>query len=132
MIDATKSAEPQVADQAPTKHARWRRELILAASCLGFGLFVLPALIYLVGVPLLGAYGGGPHIGSFYGDFFRNLIGGTGRTWFIVFGTYLVITVLRLIFLPWGTKLPVGQPGAGDDAAQLSARKERREPFVAP
>jgi hypothetical protein len=132
MIDETQSTQPQVASQQPAKHSRWRRELILAASCLGFGLFVLPALIYLVGVPLLGAYGGGPHIGSFYGDFFRNLISGTGRTWFIVIGTYLLITVLRLIFLSWGAKLPVNQPGPGEDPAQPPARKERREPFVAP
>jgi hypothetical protein len=132
MIDDTKSVQPEVANREPTKHTRWRRELILAASCLGFGLFVMPALIYLVGVPLLGAYGGGPHIGSFYGDFFRNLIGGAGRTWFIVIGTYLVITVLRLIFVPWGTKLPMSQPGPGEDQAQPPARKERREPFVAP
>ena len=111
---------------------RWRRELLLAAACLAFGLLMLPALIYGVGVLILGAYGGGPHIGSFYGDFFRNLVSGTGRTWFIVLGPYLFLSALRLIFWPWGRRLPANLPGPGGNSAQLPPTKERREPFVAP
>jgi hypothetical protein len=93
---------------------------------------VLPALIYLVGVQILGAYGGGPHIGAFYGDFFRNLLAGNGRTWFVVLGPYLVITILRLIFWPWGPKLPATQTVTDAHLAEKPKTKERREPFVAP
>jgi hypothetical protein len=127
---------------------RWRKEILLAAGCLGVGLLVLPALIYAVGVPLLGSYGGGEHVGSFYGDFFRNLIGLVGRTWFIVLAPYLLLLVLRLIFWPWGKKLPVNQAGPSDrpgdrpsgqsdsNLAQpipaRTAATQRREPFIAP
>jgi hypothetical protein len=98
----------------------------------GFSLIVLPALIYLVGVQVLGAYGGGPHIGSFYGDYFRNLIDGVGRTWFVVVGPYCLLIVVRAIFWHWRTKLPVSEAGSNEYAAHSPERKERREPFVAP
>jgi len=131
MTDPNSSPTPD-ADTPPAKRSWWRKELILGAIGLGFGLAILPALIYLVGVPILGAYGGGPHIGSFYGDFFRNLIDGVGRTWFVVVGPYLLLVVLRLILLSWRPQLPLNQPGTTGNTAQSAARKERREPFVAP
>ncbi len=131
MTESNKSPAPD-ADSLPATHPRWRKELILTGVCVGFGLIVLPALIYLVGVQLLGAYGGGPHIGSFYGDFFRNLIVGNGRTWFLVVGPYLLLLLLRLIFISWRPKSRVDQPGPNGEAAHAPARKERREPFVAP
>jgi hypothetical protein len=132
MIVATKSPGAPEPEKHEAKHPRLRKELVLGAACFGFGLFVLPALIYLVGVRVLGAYGGGPHIGAFYGDFFRNLIDGAGRTWFIVVGPYFLLIVVRLIFWPWRGKLPTSQPGPSSDLAQPDTRKERREPFVAP
>jgi hypothetical protein len=111
--------------------ARWIKELRLAAICIGCGL-VLPSLIYLVGVNVLGAYGGGPHMGSFYGDFFRNLGAGVGRTWFIVLSPYLLLSAFRFIFWPWGRKLRPPVPDLGAPTARISEVKERREPFVAP
>ena len=118
--------------------SRWRKEAVLAIGCIAVGLLILPALIYLVGIQILGTYGGGPHIGSFYGDFLRNLGAGVVRTWFIVLAPYLLLSLLRLIFWPWGRKLPDNQPGPGPSAkpAQAPATspvpRERREPFVAP
>jgi hypothetical protein len=131
MIEPNKSEGPET-ETRPSKQPRWRKELTLGAVCVGFGLIVLPALIYLVGVPILGAYGGGPHIGAFYGDYFRNLIAGVGRTWFLVVGPYILLVALRLMFWRWRSKLPVNQPPSDDDVAQSPVRKERREPFVAP
>jgi len=131
MLEPKPSHAP-AADIPPPKHPRWRKELILGSACLGFGLIILPALIYLVGVPVLGAYGGGPHIGSFYGDYFRNLVDGVGRTWFVVVGPYSLLIVIRVIFWRWRTKLPVSEAGSSDAAAHSRERKERREPFVAP
>jgi hypothetical protein len=125
------SATGSELDGRATTRARWNKELRLAGICVGCGL-VLPALIYLVGANILGAYGGGPHIGSFYGDFFRNLIGGVGRTWFIVLAPYLLLSALRLIFWHWGRKLPPHVAGPSATAARAPEVKERREPFVAP
>jgi len=123
---------PTDPDDTPTASSRWRKQATLAAICLGFGVLILPALIYVVGAKILGAYGGGPGISSFYGDFFRNLISGGLRTWFIVLGPYLLLAVLRLIFWPRRNKLPVNQAGPIDAIAQPTATRERREPFVAP
>jgi hypothetical protein len=128
----------------PSAHAndtqampRWRRELLIALAGIGVGLILLPILIYVVGVPLLGAYGGGSGIGAFYGDFVRNLAAGMLRTWFIVLAPYLLLGLLRLIFWPWGKRQlavnltgPTGEPARPKAASP--ATRERREPFVAP
>jgi hypothetical protein len=126
---------PTPAKDTPTA-PRWRKELLLALACLGVGLILLPILIYVVGVPLLGTYGGGSGIGAFYGDFLRNLMAGMLRTWFIVVAPYVLLALLRLVFRPWGRKLSVDQAGATGEPARSkaasSAPRERREPFVAP
>jgi hypothetical protein len=118
---------------------RWRKETWLALGCILFGLLVLPGLIYMVGVQLLAAYSGGPHIGSFYGDYFRNLTSGTGRTWLIVLSPYLFLMVLRGIFFRWGNLLPAqtsDEAGSAMVAPPSGAQREstggRREPFIAP
>ncbi|HTE41071.1 MAG TPA: hypothetical protein VK629_09580 [Steroidobacteraceae bacterium] len=126
------------ASSTPTRRSG-RRELILAASSLAIGVLVLPGLIYGVGTALLGEYGGGPHLGSFYGDFFRNLGGGKLRAWFIVLAPYLFLWLLRIVFRP--QRLPA--PQAPDDTekkvaehtpqrsrAQPATAAKRREPFV--
>lgn len=78
---------------------RARFELVLASILLAFGLFVLPALIYAVGILLLGPYGEGAGMGRFYGDFFSDLIEPSGRAWALALGPLVLILVLRLIFL---------------------------------
>ena len=136
MTDAN-SHHDSLANSAGKPHLR--REWIMASVCLVAGLLVLPALIYLVGTQLLGVYGGGPHIGSFYGDFFRNLLSGTPRTWFIAVAPYVSIWLLRLIFWPWSRQKPADSqriapnaPAVSDQkAARVTTNKERREPFVA-
>lgn len=125
------ATDPQPAARPPLTRAR--KELVIAAVCLGLGFIVLPIGIYLVGSSVLGPYGGGPHIGSFFGDFFRNLLRGVGRTWFIVLSPYLAFWVLRLIFFRWGapsTDASGSAPKA--EVAHGSRAQERREPFVAP
>lgn len=137
MTDAKSFDDPSPATAAPK--TRLRRELILAGICLVLGLVVLPALIYLVGTQLLGVYGGGPHIGSFYGDFFRNLFSATPRTWFIVVAPYLALWLLRLIFWRWGGEktgispaIPANEAsGTTPQPARTPTNKERRDPFVA-
>jgi hypothetical protein len=103
-------------------------------------LLLLPAMIYAVGAGLLGAYGGGPHLGSFFGDFFRNLASGSLRTWFIVLSPYLFVWLLRLIFRSRRLPAPQMPDDPGPDAeksrstprvaAHPAATAKRREPFV--
>lgn len=84
---------------SPDRRDRLRFELIFASSWLAFGLFVLPALIYGVGMLLLGPYGENKGLGTFYVDFFGDLVAPTGRAWALALGPLVLITVLRLLFL---------------------------------
>lgn len=77
----------------------WRRELGFFALLLGFGLLVLPFLIYLAGVLTLGPYEGG--LLAFLGS----LMGAVGTAkpsaWLLVIGPYLMFTVIRLLTRPF-------------------------------
>jgi hypothetical protein len=108
---------------------RLRRELHWALAALGFGLIVLPAAIYIVGASLLGPYdatsGGAAHIGSFYGDVFRDLATPTLAAWSIVLGPMVMIVLLRLALLPWPASGTAPPP-----AAEPPPESGRREPFI--
>lgn len=114
----------------PTGRYSLRFEAWLAVGLIGFGLFVLPALIYATGSLLLGAYGGGEHIGSFYGDFFRDL-GTTPQTWGLVLGPYVLVQLARLIFRD--TSGEPETPAASrkqERPSSSSIPRERREPTI--
>jgi hypothetical protein len=76
----------------------WRRELRLAALMFGFGLLVMPFLIYLAGVLTLGPYEGGllAFLGALLGAFFT----ATSSAWVLVAGPYLVFTAVRYLTRP--------------------------------
>lgn len=126
---------------ADNSNARWRwgRELLIAIVAFAVGLLILPAAIYGFGVVLLGPYGGGPHLGSFLGDYFRNLGSGSLRTWFLVLAPYLFSWTMRIVFWRWS------RPKKPEDFRELPAiadvplppktsraKGDRREPFVSP
>lgn len=120
------------AADTPAKGSGLRFELLLALSLVLFGLVVLPALIYFVGVLLLGEYAGGGHLGSFYGDILRDLGQGSPQAWILVLGPLLLTQVGRLIFLRFGT-----EPATRDQEPSAPARapgkanvRERREPTL--
>jgi hypothetical protein len=129
------AAPPPAAPDQTGRRQRIRKECVLAGVCLGIGLIVLPALIYGFGSTVLGAYGGGPHIGSFFGDYFRNLASGTFRTWLLVLTPYLTVLALRFVFrrqrlpIPW---VKQADPSGIEPSAQPPASSERRDPFVSP
>jgi len=79
-------------------HPRLKRELILAGAALAFGLLVLPALVYWVGIVVLGPYPGGG-LGQFYGALLRDLGSGAGRAWVLVAGPYVSLLLLRFALL---------------------------------
>lgn len=84
---------------ATRERSRLRFELIFASLWLAVGLFVMPAVIFGVGVLLLGPYGDGKGLGTFYADFFADLAEPSGRTWTIALGPLLLVSLLRLVFL---------------------------------
>jgi hypothetical protein len=77
-----------------------RREALWLAIIGGFGLFVLPALVYLVGEQLLGEYRPDGGMGTFYGDLYGHLAGLSGLAWLLVLGPWFAILLLRLLWLP--------------------------------
>lgn len=77
----------------------WRRELGIFALLFGFGLLVMPFLIYLAGVLTLGPYEGGllTFLGSLVGDVFT----AKPSAWLLVVGPYLLFTAIRLLTRPF-------------------------------
>jgi len=72
-----------------------RREAILFLATLLFGLFLLPAAIYLVGQAVFGDYSG-TGIAEFYGRIYSGLGSGDSVIWFLVLSLYLGLQMLRL------------------------------------
>ena len=74
------------------------RELRYFGLIAGFGLLVLPFLVYLAGVLTLGPYDGGllAFLGSLYGAFFSLQPG----AWSLLLGPYLLFWILRLLTRP--------------------------------
>ena len=117
-----------------TSHHRVRFELIFGSVWLGLGLFILPALIFWVGLTLLGPYGEGQGagMGTFYGDFFGDLAEGEVRAWTLALGPLLLVSLIRVIFI--GTR-PKPEPSVEEPAAAASppprtADARRVEPRV--
>lgn len=76
----------------------WRRELGWFALFLGFGLLVMPFLIYLAGVLTLGPYEGG--LLAFLGSLMRSVSTAAPSAWLLVTGPYLLFTAVRLLTRP--------------------------------
>jgi hypothetical protein len=76
----------------------WRRELKIATLWFGFGLLVMPFLIYLAGVLTLGPYEGG--LLSFLGSLLVAFFTATPTAWLLVAGPYLLFTAIRILTRP--------------------------------
>jgi hypothetical protein len=119
-----------------SRHHRMRFELIFASVWLGIGFFLLPALVFWVGVTLLGPYGEGQGagMGTFYGDFYGDLASGEMRAWSLALGPLVLITALRAVFV--GTRRkpeaaePLEEPPAGETATARAAESRRLEPRI--
>jgi hypothetical protein len=91
-----------------------RREAFVLAGFGGFGLLILPALVYLVGQQLLGDYRPGATVGTFYADLYSQLGAFSPWAWALVLGPWLAIQLLRLLWLP----LRRATPRAPHESAQ--------------
>lgn len=99
-------------------------ELALASGLLAFGLFVLPAIVFVVGVALLGPYGENQSMGAFYANYFRDLAEPAGRTWIIALGPLLLVSVVRLLWLRRGA---TAEEPTQDDAMHQTRPPKTRE-----
>lgn len=115
-------------------NARLRFELIFASVWLAVGLFLVPALIFWVGIVMLGPYGEstGGGLGDFYADFFGDLASGVGRTWLLALGPLILVTLVRLVFIGVGPKAePTGdEPPPAVRTAPVPSDHRRLEPKI--
>jgi hypothetical protein len=95
MTDA-ETPVPGTAD--PERRARLRRELLIFAIVGGFGLVVLPFLVYFAGAATLGPYEGG--LGTFLVKLYGDLIRLTPAALGLTFGPYALIQGARLLTRP--------------------------------
>jgi hypothetical protein len=90
---------PPAPDAAKTPgRARLPAELRLLAFAGGFGIAVLPLLVYVAGAATLGPYEGGlwTFLGKLYGDFLRL----SPAAWGLLLGPYVMFQALRLLTRP--------------------------------
>lgn len=84
---------------------RARRELVIFALELLFGLLAMPFLIWFGGSRVLGPYihGSNAHAGPFAlaGDFLLGLVHGSTVFWFVALGPALLLSLVRLFVLLW-------------------------------
>jgi hypothetical protein len=76
------------------KAPRTIRELLLALALLAFGLICLPALIFLVGQQIVGAYENG--LLGLYEAIADSLVAGNGFAWILIFSPYLCVQLVRI------------------------------------
>ena len=84
---------------------RLQRELRYLGLIAGFGLVLLPFLIYLAGVLTLGPYDGG--LGAFLRSLYGSLVRLESAAWLLLLaGPYALFWVLRLLTRPLRRRQP--------------------------
>lgn len=114
----TRTTDPEPSNR------RLQFELLFASVWLAVGLFLVPALIFWVGITLLGPYGEAPGggLGTFYANFFGDLATGEVRAWFIAFGPLILVSFVRAVFIG------VDSLATNDDEARHEKRKATPAP----
>ena len=89
---------PEPDSEHAQRRAQLRRELVLFGIIGGFGILVLPFLVYLAGAATLGPYEGGllTFLGKLYGDFLRLRLPALG----LLLGPYVLFQGARILTRP--------------------------------
>jgi hypothetical protein len=82
----------------------WKRELTIAAAALGFGLFVLPVLIYFVGQQLIGEYSAESGVLALYEHIWTDFLSLRATAWILVLGAYVIVQLIRCVRRVWRPK----------------------------
>ena len=78
-----------------------KREMVLAGSLLGFGLFVLPGAVYLVGQTVVGEYPAEGGVLALTINIWADMVRGNPLALVLVFSPYGVVQLLRLSRRLW-------------------------------
>lgn len=78
-----------------------KRELVLAGSLLGAGIFLLPVAVYLVGQAIVGEYPADGGVPALAADIWVNAVRGSPLALILVLSPYGVVQLLRLSRRLW-------------------------------
>ena len=81
---------------------RLKTEALLFLGLLALGMWLVPAMIFLVGSRMLGPYGEIDTLAAFYIDLFGSLLAGRGIAWLLVGSLSLFLSLIRLLIWLWG------------------------------
>jgi hypothetical protein len=112
---------------------RLRFELIFASVWLAVGFFLVPAVVFWVGIALLGPYGEGQGagLGTFYGDFFGDLANGEVRAWSLALGPLALISLIRALYLGTRPARETEEPSPALEVPDSKISDQRRvEPRI--
>jgi hypothetical protein len=76
--------------------APYKNELILLGSLLGFGLLLLPFVVYVVGMEIVGPYEGEGGPFGLLGSILAAMARGNWAAWILTLSPYLIVQLTRL------------------------------------
>ena len=79
----------------------WKKELAYLVPALVVGAFLEPVLVFLVGQALFGDYAEGAGLGTFFGNFWKDLVAGDPVPWIMLLAPYLLVLWMRLATYPF-------------------------------
>ena len=79
----------------------WKKETAYLIAALAVGAFLEPIAVFLVGQALFGDYAEGAGLGTFFGNFWRDLAAGDPVPWIMLFAPYLLVLWMRLVSYPF-------------------------------
>ena len=93
-----------VTDQLATASPQgpnWRREAVIAAATIGFGLLVQPFAIYFVGQQLMGDYGADGGAMALAESIWLDLLTLQLPAWVLVLWPYIAVQLVRFVRRVW-------------------------------
>lgn len=81
--------------QAWRRQSSLVRELLLFAVALLVGIVAIPIGVYVVGAAVLGTYGTGDSLWTFWGDYLSGLGTSSLAHWLLALGPYVLLWLLR-------------------------------------
>jgi len=94
--------------------SRLRKELLVAAALLSFGLTALPVLVYWVGMRVVGEYYPESGLSDFIWHIWSDLATGSVLAWILIVSPYLIIQLLRLALIFWRRRPDVSSVTVSD------------------
>ena len=94
--------------------SRLRKELLVAAALLSFGLTALPLLVYWVGMRVVGEYYLESGLSDFVWHIWSDLAAGSVLAWILIVSPYLIIQLLRLALILWRRRPDVSSVTVSD------------------